>query len=277
MAKLWKNKTKRFCRLLLKLAIIRNQKDSGTSLWRLLLKWIVYRSTWLLSVPSKRTCHFLSISFHATCMGKTSRRMQHAVQQRNRKQVENEISEDRNYHRRRNRSSRVTFPFHPQQNSLCFQRSFDSCLDSKGLRGWRRKVIHYVRMWYDLPKATNTFARDTKPNVSFLFVSFSDVKETVKVKTIATPSPLPPPSLLRFTPESLTILFFLYLACYQNTIYTLIRAAARKFANARLYLLKCNLIIELRTKRPETILSFIKAVIEYYDRVTLIKKPVSVT
>lgn len=196
MAKLWKNKTKRFCRLLLKLAIIRNQKDSGTSLWRLLLKWIVYRSTWLLSVPSKRTCHFLSISFHATCMGKTSRRMQHAVQQRNRKQVENEISEDRNYHRRRNRSSRVTFPFHPQQNSLCFQRSFDSCLDSKGLRGWRRKVIHYVRMWYDLPKATNTFARDTKPNVSFLFVSFSDVKETVKVKTIATPSPSPPPKPL---------------------------------------------------------------------------------
>ena len=158
----------------------------STGVWCLLLKWIVYRSRWLLPVPSKRTCHFLSISFHATCMGKTSHRMQHAVQQRNRKQVENEISEDRNYHRRRNRSSRVTFPFHPRRNSLCFQRSFDSCLDSKGLRGWRREVIRYVRMWYDLPKATNTFARDTKPNISFLFLSFSfsDVKETIKVKTI---------------------------------------------------------------------------------------------
>lgn len=60
------------------------------------------------------------------------------------------LSEDRNYHRRRNRSSRVTFPFHPRQDCLYFQPSFDSCLDSKGLRGWTGDVI------------STTHGRDTK-------------------------------------------------------------------------------------------------------------------
>lgn len=131
-------------------------------------------------------CYFLSISSHATCISRNYGYHEHATncakreKKNNRKQAENEVSEDQNYHRLRNRSSRVTFPFHPRRDSLCFQRSFDSCLDSKGSQGWRREVIslHTDVIQFTI-KQQHSFARDTKSNVPFFFFFLIFLKEPI--------------------------------------------------------------------------------------------------
>lgn len=97
------------------------------------------------------------------------------------------LSEDRNYHRRRNRSSRVTFPFHPRQDCLYFQPSFDSCLDSKGLRGWRGDVIQLrTDVIPKFTKKATLFSRDTKPMIYHLhfYLMIPNSTTTIIITTI---------------------------------------------------------------------------------------------